>query len=118
MIRRPPESTRTDTRFPYTTLFRSRQAVTSGSPSILNAAPEAVVGGGLALVQTGDRIRIDLAKRTANMLVDDAELDRRRAELKAEPDYMPPAQTPWQEIHRALTGQFEDRKSTRLNSSH
>ena len=84
-----------------------RQSGTSGSPSILNAAPEAVVGGGLALVRTGDRIRIDLAKRTANMLVDDAELDQRRAELKAEPDYMPPAQTPWQEIHRALTGQFD-----------
>ena len=84
-----------------------RQSGTSGSPSILNAAPEAVVGGGLALVRTGDRIRIDLAKRTANMLVDDAELDRRRDELKAEPDYMPPAQTPWQEIHRALTGQFD-----------
>ncbi|MFC3784382.1 IlvD/Edd family dehydratase [Sphingopyxis italica] len=84
-----------------------RQSGTSGSPSILNAAPEAVIGGGLALVRTGDRIRIDLAKRTANMLVDDAELDRRRAELKAEPEYMPPAQTPWQEIHRALTGQFD-----------
>ena len=84
-----------------------RQSGTSGSPSILNAAPEAVIGGGLALVRTGDRIRIDLAKRTANMLVDDAELDRRRAELQAEPDYMPPAQTPWQEIHRALTGQFD-----------
>ncbi|QCB53790.1 dihydroxy-acid dehydratase [Sphingopyxis sp. PAMC25046] len=84
-----------------------RQSGTSGSPSILNAAPEAVVGGGLALVRTGDRIRIDLAKRTANMLVDDVELDRRRAELKDEPDYMPPAQTPWQEIHRALTGQFD-----------
>lgn len=84
-----------------------RQSGTSGSPSILNAAPEAVVGGGLALVRTGDRIRIDLAKRTANMLVDDAELDCRRAALKAEPDYMPSPQTPWQEIHRALTGQFD-----------
>lgn len=84
-----------------------RQSGTSGSPSILNAAPEAVVGGGLALVRTGDRIRIDLVERTANMLVDDAELDRRRAALKADPDYMPPAQTPWQEIHRALTGQFD-----------
>jgi dihydroxy-acid dehydratase len=84
-----------------------RQSGTSGSPSILNAAPEAVIGGGLALVRTGDRIRIDLGKRTADMLVDAAELDRRRAELKTEPDYMPPAQTPWQEIHRALTGQFD-----------
>ncbi|WP_439569593.1 IlvD/Edd family dehydratase [Sphingopyxis sp.] len=84
-----------------------RQSGTSGSPSILNAAPEAVVGGGLALVRTGDRIRIDLAKRTADMLVDETELNRRRAELKDDPDYMPPAQTPWQEIHRALTGQFD-----------
>ncbi|RYD43392.1 MAG: dihydroxy-acid dehydratase [Sphingomonadales bacterium] len=84
-----------------------RQSGTSGSPSILNAAPEAVVGGGLALVHTGDRIRIDLGKRTADMLVDAAELDRRRAELKDNPDYMPPPQTPWQEIHRALTGQFD-----------
>ncbi|AJA07315.1 dihydroxy-acid dehydratase [Sphingopyxis fribergensis] len=84
-----------------------RQSGTSGSPSILNAAPEAVVGGGLALVRTGDRIRIDLGKRTADMLVDAAELDRRRAELKGNPDYMPPPQTPWQEIHRALTGQFD-----------
>jgi dihydroxy-acid dehydratase len=84
-----------------------RQSGTSGSPSILNAAPEAVIGGGLALVRTGDRIRIDLGTRTADMLVDAAELDRRRAELKAEPDYMPPAQTPWQEIHRELTGQFD-----------
>ncbi|WP_447761809.1 IlvD/Edd family dehydratase [Sphingopyxis panaciterrae] len=84
-----------------------RQSGTSGSPSILNAAPEAVVGGGLALVRTGDRIRIDLGKRTADMLVDVAELDRRRAELSADPDYMPPPQTPWQEIHRALTGQFD-----------
>src|SRR3546814_18070608 len=83
-----------------------RQSGTSGSPSILNAAPEAVVGGGLALVRTGDRIRIDLAKRTANMLVDDDELDRRRAAIKAEHDYMPPAQPTWQETHHALTGHF------------
>lgn len=83
-----------------------RQSGTSGSPSILNAAPEAAVGGGLALVQTGDRIRIDLGKRSADMLVDDAELDRRRAALAGTPDYVPEAQTPWQEIHRDITGQF------------
>jgi len=84
-----------------------RQSGTSGSPSILNAAPEAAVGGGLALVQTGDRIRIDLRKRTADMLVDPAELERRRAVLHSAPDYVPASQTPWQEIHRNITGQFE-----------
>ncbi len=84
-----------------------RQSGTSGSPSILNAAPEAAVGGGLALVQTGDRIRIDLARRTADMLVSAEELARRRASLAATPDYVPPAQTPWQEIHRDITGQYE-----------
>ncbi|WP_448662602.1 IlvD/Edd family dehydratase [Sphingomonas sp. CJ20] len=82
-----------------------RQSGTSGSPSILNAAPEAAVGGGLALVRTGDRIRIDLANRRADMLVDDAELARRRAALAV--DYVPESQTPWQEIHRDLVGQFE-----------
>jgi dihydroxy-acid dehydratase len=82
-----------------------RQSGTSGSPSILNAAPEAAVAGGLALVKTGDRIRIDLNNRTANMLVDDAELAARRAALDI--DYVPESQTPWQEIHRSLVGQFD-----------
>jgi dihydroxy-acid dehydratase len=82
-----------------------RQSGTSGSPSILNAAPEAAIGGGLALVRTGDRIRIDLKARRADMLVDDAELDRRRAALAI--DYVPASQTPWQDIHRALVGQFD-----------
>ncbi len=82
-----------------------RQSGTSGSPSILNAAPEAAVGGGLALVKTGDRIRIDLKNRTADMLVDEAELAARRAALEI--DYVPEAQTPWQEIHRSLVGQFD-----------
>ncbi|WP_404339743.1 IlvD/Edd family dehydratase [Sphingomonas sp. MMS12-HWE2-04] len=82
-----------------------RQSGTSGSPSILNAAPEAAVGGGLALVRTGDRIRIDLKNRTANMLVDEAELAARRAALAI--DYVPESQTPWQEIHRGLVGQFD-----------
>ena len=83
-----------------------RQSGTSGSPSILNASPEAAVGGGLALLRTGDRVRIDLGRRTADMLVDDAELDRRRAQLDAEGYGYPASQTPWQEIHRTLTGQF------------
>ena len=62
-----------------------RQSGTSGSPSILNASPEAAVGGGLALLRTGDRIRIDLRKRTADLLVDDAELARRRADIERLP---------------------------------
>ena len=82
-----------------------RQSGTSGSPSILNAAPEAAVGGNLALVQTGDRIRIDLGNRRVDMLVDDEELARRRAALAV--DYVPESQTPWQEIQRDLVGQFD-----------
>ncbi len=82
-----------------------RQSGTSGSPSILNAAPEAAVGGGLALLRTGDRIRIDLKANRADMLVDEAELDRRRAE--AGPPAIPASQTPWQEIHRDIVGQFD-----------
>jgi dihydroxy-acid dehydratase len=84
-----------------------RQSGTSGSPSILNASPEAAVGGGLALLRTGDRIRIDLNSRTANMLVSEAELAERRDALAAEGGYqVPPSQTPWQEISRTLTGQY------------
>jgi dihydroxy-acid dehydratase len=65
------------------------------------------VGGALALLQTGDRIRIDLLKREANLLVSDAELASRRAALEAAGGYVvPPAQTPWQELHRQITGQY------------
>ncbi|MDQ0346026.1 IlvD/Edd family dehydratase [Ancylobacter vacuolatus] len=85
-----------------------RQSGTSGSPSILNASPEAAVGGGLALLRTGDRIRIDLRRNSANMLVAEEELARRRAELEAAGGYAYPAsQTPWQEIQRGLVGQLE-----------
>ena len=85
-----------------------RQSGTSGSPSILNAAPEAAAMGGLALLRTGDRVRVDLRKGTADMLVDTAELNRRRAELEAKGGYPYPAsQTPWQEIQRALVGQMD-----------
>ncbi|TYB90690.1 IlvD/Edd family dehydratase [Oceaniovalibus sp. ACAM 378] len=76
-----------------------RQSGTSGSPSILNASPEAAAGGGLALVATGDMLRIDLRKCTADMLVDDAELEKRRAALPEHP-FTPESQTPWQEIFR------------------
>jgi dihydroxy-acid dehydratase len=85
-----------------------RQSGTSGSPSILNASPEAAAGGGLALLRTGDRVRIDLRKGTANMLVSDDELARRRRELEKMGGYPIPAnQTPWQEIQRADVGQLQ-----------
>ncbi|NOC91179.1 IlvD/Edd family dehydratase [Ruegeria sp. HKCCD6604] len=78
-----------------------RQSGTSGSPSILNASPEAAEGGGLALVRTGDRLRIDLSKGTADMLVSLEELHERARDLEAKGGYtMPPNQSPWQEIFR------------------
>jgi dihydroxy-acid dehydratase len=84
-----------------------RQSGTSGSPSILNASPEAAAMGGLALIQTGDRVRIDLNKGTADVLVSDEELAARRAKLEAEGGYKYPAsQTPWQEIQRSVVGQM------------
>ncbi|TFL18161.1 IlvD/Edd family dehydratase [Jannaschia formosa] len=76
-----------------------RQSGTSGSPSILNASPEAAAGGGLALLRTGDRIRIDLKTSSADMLVDEAELAERRRALPQHP-FTPESQTPWQEIFR------------------
>ena len=85
-----------------------RQSGTSGSPSILNASPEAAAGGGLALLQTGDRVRIDLRKGKADILLPYGELHRRRVELAGKGGYPYPAsQTPWQEIQRALIGQME-----------
>jgi len=84
-----------------------RQSGTSGSPSILNASPEAAVGGGLALLKTGDRVRIDLNKGTADMLISPAELAERAVALKKNGGYhYPPSQTPWQEIQRAMLDQL------------
>jgi dihydroxy-acid dehydratase len=84
-----------------------RQSGTSGSPSILNASPEAAAMGGLALLRTGDRVRIDLNKGTADVLIPDEELAQRRADLIAAGGYRYPAsQTPWQEIQRAVVGQM------------
>ncbi|MDX3900015.1 MAG: IlvD/Edd family dehydratase [Sphingobium sp.] len=84
-----------------------RQSGTSGSPSILNASPEAAAMGGLALIRTGDRVRMDLKSGTVNVLIPDAELAQRRAELEARGGYPYPAsQTPWQEIQRNLVGQL------------
>jgi dihydroxy-acid dehydratase len=86
-----------------------RQSGTSGSPSILNASPEAAAGGGLALLQTGDRVRIDLNKGTADILISPAELEARRAALKKNGGYhYPPSQTPWQEIQRAMVDQLAE----------
>jgi dihydroxy-acid dehydratase len=85
-----------------------RQSGTSGSPSILNASPEAAIGGGLALLRTGDRVRIDLRRGEANMLVSEEEIEARRRALQAAGGYpIPPSQTPWQEIQRAAVGQLE-----------
>lgn len=85
-----------------------RQSGTSGSPSILNASPEAALNGGLALLRTGDRVRIDLKNGTADMLLDAEELDARRRDLLAAGGYAYPAhQTPWQEIQRGIVSQLE-----------
>jgi dihydroxy-acid dehydratase len=84
-----------------------RQSGTSGSPSILNASPEAAAGGGLAVLRDGDRIRIDLKAGTADILISDEELARRRAALeKAGGFKYPPSQTPWQEIQRGMVDQL------------
>ena len=85
-----------------------RQSGTSGSPSILNASPEAAAGGGLALLKSGDRVRIDLRKGTANLLAPESEIAERRAALEAAGGYAYPAsQTPWQEMQRGVVGQIE-----------
>ena len=84
-----------------------RQSGTSGSPSILNASPEAAAGGGLALVQTGDIVRIDLKACTADMKVDADELESRRAKLTERP-FSPESQSPWQEIFREKVRPFSE----------
>src|SRR5262244_3114137 len=86
-----------------------RQSGTSGSRSILNASPEAAAGGGLALLETGDRVRIDLGKGTADILISAAELAERRAALQKRGGYpYPDSQTPWQEIQRDLVDQLAE----------
>ena len=85
-----------------------RQSGTSGSPSILNASPEAAAGGGLALLKTGDRVRIDLRKGTADILISAGELAERRAHLQAHPFAFPKSQTPWQQIQREMVAQFDE----------
>ena len=87
------------------TVGDGRQSGTSESPSILNASPESVVGGGLAFLQTGDRVRLDLNASTLDALVDPADWAARKAA------WVPPElhhQTPWQEIYRKTVGQLAD----------
>jgi dihydroxy-acid dehydratase len=84
-----------------------RQSGTSGSPSILNASPEAAAGGNLAILKTGDRVRIDLNKGEADILISNEEIATRRAALEADGGYkFPKHQTPWQEIQRGLVDQL------------
>ena len=86
-----------------------RQSGTSGSPSILNASPEAADGGGLALLKTGDRVRVDLKKCTVDMLVSLEELAERATKLVADGGYgIPESQTPWQQYFRELVGRFDE----------
>ena len=87
-----------------------RQSGTSGSPSILNASPEAATGGGLALLRSGDRVRVDLGARRADIVISEAELEQRRAELSAAGGYRlyPESQTPWQEIQRGIVDELSN----------
>ncbi len=85
-----------------------RQSGTSSSPSILNASPEAAIVGGLAVLKTGDRIRVDLKKGEVNVLLPAAELQQRQEQLAAAGGYVyPDSQTPWQEMQRSLIGQLD-----------
>ena len=85
------------------TMGDGRQSGTSGSPSILNVSPEAAVGGGLALLRTGDPIRIDLNTRKVDVLIPESDLAARRAAWK-KPDLV--NMTPWEEIQRSMVGQI------------
>jgi dihydroxy-acid dehydratase len=85
------------------TMGDGRQSGTSGSPSILNVSPEAAVGGGLALLKSGDPIRIDLNTRKVDVLIPEAELAARRAAWQT-PDLL--HMTPWEEIQRGMVGQM------------
>ena len=87
------------------TLGDGRQSGTSGSPSILNASPESAGGGGLALLNTGDLLRIDLSQGTLDVSISDQELAERQAALE---NQVPEHQTPWQEIYRETVGQLSE----------
>ncbi len=88
------------------TIGDGRQSGTSESPSILNASPEAAIGGNLAIVRTGDTVRLDLPNRRLDLLIPSEEIAQRQAEVKRHPAKIPPSQTPWQEIYRSMVGQL------------
>ena len=85
-----------------------RQSGTSGSPSILNASPESATGGGLAILKTGDLLRVDLNKCTADMKLSDSEIETRKHELSKQKETFPESQSPWQEIFREKVSSFSD----------
>ena len=94
-----------------------RQSGTSGSPSILNASPEAAAGGPLGLLRTGDRIRVDLRQGRVDMLLDDSEIEARRVAAQQAGGFRYPAhQTPWQEMQRGVVGQLENRSGARAGT--
>ena len=88
------------------TIGDGRQSGTSESPSILNASPEAAIGGNLAILRTGDTVRLDLPNRRLDVLIEHEEIAQRQAEVKRHPPKIPPSQTPWQEIYRSMVGQL------------
>ena len=101
----PPDSLLKEGISHLPTVGDGRQSGTSESPSILNASPESAVGGGLALLKTGDKVRLDLNARTLNALVDIKEWEERKR------NWSPPEiknQTPWQEIYRKNVGQLAE----------
>ena len=81
-----------------------RQSGTSDSPSILNTSPESAVGGNLAILRTGDKIRVSLSERRVDVLLDEEEIARRRDTLKTAP---PENHSPWEQFYREHTGQLE-----------
>ena len=86
-----------------------RQSGTSGSPSILNASPEAATGGNLAILKTNDIVRVDLNKRSVDIRISKAEILRRQRRLKAAGGHpIPDSQTPWQEIQRDYVDELSE----------
>ena len=86
------------------TIGDGRQSGTSDSPSILNASPEAAAGGNLALIRTGDKVRLDMNKSRLDILISADEMAERRKAYEANPPKLPPSQTPWQELYRQTVG--------------